>query len=156
MNTITGNDEYVRLDIYEGRLPANAAYEELLRIEKAQRKSDAHFAQLRIDGLLKVIEGLVDAMTPFYAVEISRGKRFLAHCEKVLASGPLSEMVEIEALEVPAGIRVRLERIFERAIREYAADPVAVAPPRFYVSGAFGDGPSVVGEIFMVKKPDVR
>lgn len=36
---ITSNEQHVRLEIHEGRLPANMAYEELLRIEKAQHEN---------------------------------------------------------------------------------------------------------------------
>jgi hypothetical protein len=36
VNTITNNGDSVRLRIFEGELPADEAYQELLRIEKVQ------------------------------------------------------------------------------------------------------------------------
>lgn len=58
MNIITNNEDYVRLRIYEKELPLDEAREELLRIEKEQRKSDNLFNQLRINSLLKIIDTL--------------------------------------------------------------------------------------------------
>lgn len=59
--TITSNDEYIRMRIYEGEFTPNEAYQELLRIEKEQRKSDAFFNQERINNLLKIIDDKKEA-----------------------------------------------------------------------------------------------
>ena len=64
MKTITSNEEYVRLRIYEKDLPPNKAYQELLRIEQEQRKSDNFFNNQRIERLLAQIEDLESRCHP--------------------------------------------------------------------------------------------
>lgn len=51
VDTVVGNEEYVRLRIFDGEFTPDNAYEELLRIEKEQRKSDRFFYEERIDYL---------------------------------------------------------------------------------------------------------
>src|SRR6266404_6898682 len=55
VDTVTSNEEDVRLRIYAGELTPNNAIEELLRIEKEQRKSDNFFYEERIKYLLNII-----------------------------------------------------------------------------------------------------
>lgn len=50
---ITSNEQHVRLEIFEGRLPIDRAGEELLRIERCQRQADRDRYEQIIDSLTK-------------------------------------------------------------------------------------------------------
>lgn len=57
VDTITSNEEHVRMKIYDGELTPDKAYQELLRIEQEQRKSDRFFAEERVKRLLEIMNG---------------------------------------------------------------------------------------------------
>lgn len=48
---ITTNEGHVRSKIYDGALPPHRAYEDLLRLEKAQRQAERRQAEARYDAL---------------------------------------------------------------------------------------------------------
>ena len=58
INTITSNEEDIRFRIYLGDLTPHEGYEELLRIEKEQRKSDNYFNLVRVERLIDIINEL--------------------------------------------------------------------------------------------------
>jgi hypothetical protein len=57
VTTVTSNEEFVRLRIYDGELPADAGMRELLRLERAQheatrrRLAEANDRIARLSGL---------------------------------------------------------------------------------------------------------
>lgn len=56
VETITSNEQHVRMRIFDGDLPANEAYQALLELEHSQRKAewDHHLAYAR--GMMGVVE----------------------------------------------------------------------------------------------------
>ena len=48
---ITTNEQHVRSRIYDGALPEDKAYQELLRIEKLQRSAERDLAEARYAAL---------------------------------------------------------------------------------------------------------
>lgn len=49
IDTIASNEEDVRFRIFSGDLPIGDAGQELLRMERAQRESERHFADARLE-----------------------------------------------------------------------------------------------------------
>jgi hypothetical protein len=56
MKTITNNEDYVRLRIYEGGLQVSEAAAELLRLERCQAQERERFLKERIDGYIALCE----------------------------------------------------------------------------------------------------
>lgn len=61
VDTLTSNEDDVRFRIFAGELPLNEAYQELLRLERSQRKSDQYINDLRIKNLCDIINKLQNA-----------------------------------------------------------------------------------------------
>jgi hypothetical protein len=56
MKTITNNEDYVRLRIYEGDLQVSEAAAELLRLARAQHAAECRRLNEHITGLIKTCE----------------------------------------------------------------------------------------------------
>lgn len=58
--TITTNEDYVRMRVYDGELPASKATQKLLRMERSQRGAERKHYQRVIDSLLEINRALCD------------------------------------------------------------------------------------------------